>query len=130
MTLLEIGDKNVCISWINPSNSGTPAFEQFQIEVISIVSFLKVTIDSTKSIYCVEGLKPNTEYNLTIRALSVVEQLGVLASDPIAVQFNTTFEGENVCSFIACKLHACKKFSFVIHITSVFLNLSNSNLSV
>ena len=105
MTLLEIGDDNVCISWINPSNTGTPAFEKFQVEVISTVSFLTVTIDSTKSSYCVEGLKPNTEYNLTITALSMVEHVGVLASDPISVQFNTTFEGEHFCSFIAGKLH-------------------------
>ena len=130
MALLEIGDENVCICWISPSNIGTPAFNQFQVKVASTVLVINATIDSAKSSYCVEGLKPNTEYNLTIRALSMVEQLGVLASDPISVQFNTTFEGEHFCSFIVCKLHACKKFSFVIHITSVFLNLSNGNLSV
>ena len=105
VSLLEIGDENVCISWISPSNIGTPAFEQFQVEVVSTASIFNATIDSTKSSYCVEGLKPNTEYNLTIRALSVVEQLGVLASDPVAVQFNTTFGGEHFCSFIAGKLH-------------------------
>ena len=103
--MLEIGDGNICISWLSPSNIGTPAFEQFQVEVASTASIFNTTIDSTKSSYCVEGLKPNTEYNLTIRALSVVEQLGVLASDPIFVQFNTTFEGEHFCSKLWLFVH-------------------------
>ena len=93
VTLLEIDDESVCISWISPSNVGTPAFEQFQVEVFLTASIINATIDSTKRSYCVEGLKPNTEYNLTIRALSVVEQLGVFASDPIALLFNTTLGG-------------------------------------
>ena len=110
VSLLEIGDENVCISWISPSNIGTPAFEQFQVEVVSTVSLLNETIDSAKNSYCIDGLKPNTEYNLTIRALSMVEQLGVLASDPISVQFITTFESEHMLhdkyvNFIAGKLH-------------------------
>ena len=70
VSLLEIG-----ISWISPSNVGTPAFEQFQVDVFLTVSVINIHIDSIMSNYCIEGLKPNIEYNLTIRILSVVEQL-------------------------------------------------------
>ena len=42
----------------------------------------------------VDGLLPNTEYSLTVRALSTVEQLGLLLSEPSeAVVFNTSVGG-------------------------------------
>ena len=52
-----------------------------------------MTINARNS-YRVEGLKPNTQYSVTISALSTVEQLGVLVNEPSeALHFNTSIGG-------------------------------------
>ena len=46
--------------------------------------------------YIITELTPNTSYNISIIALSTVEQLGLLTSEPSdIVQFNTTLGGKN-----------------------------------
>ena len=101
VSLLSVGAEYVNISWMNPSNMGTPTFCQFRIVAESCVNTVSLTVDATSTsdssftnMMLVEGLKPSVEYKLTIVALSTVEQLGVLTSKLSEVlTFNTTVGG-------------------------------------
>ena len=99
---MSTGAEFLNISFLNPINPGTPLFTHFRVEAISLVntSIINVTVSATSADagflndLTVEELKPNTEYRLTVRALSTVEQLGVLLSEPSeAVVFNTSVGG-------------------------------------
>ena len=93
ISLLEIGAESVNIMWIDPTNIGTPAFDQLRIDIISSFSVTNLTVNATNNLR-VEGLEPSTQYSLTIRALSTVEQLGILVSEPSeALVFNTSIGG-------------------------------------
>ena len=59
VSLLEIGAKSVNIMWIDPTNIGTPAFDQFKIDIISSFSVTNLTVNATNNLR-VEGLKPST----------------------------------------------------------------------
>ena len=109
VSLLSVGAEYVNISWMNPSNMGTPTFSQFRIVAESCVNTVSLTVDATSTsdssftnMMLVEGLKPSVEYKLTIVALSTVEQLGVLTSELSEVlTFNTTVGGTPcVCVYI------------------------------
>ena len=93
MSVLQVGAEHIDISWNNPTNIGTPKFEQFRIEAVSLFDVVNMTVNATNN-YRIQGLKPNTQYSVTIRALSRVEQLGVLVSEPSeSVFFNTSIGG-------------------------------------
>ena len=102
VTLLSVGAEYVNISWTNPANPGTaPSFSQFRITAVSNINTVTVTFNATNTFSSffintrvVEGLKPSVEYDLTIVAVSNVEQLGELTSDSSKIlSFNTTVGG-------------------------------------
>ena len=76
-------------------NSGTPDYNQYRIVAVSSVNTINVTIEANVNIFTVTGLKPNTSYSISIRALSTVNQLGLLMSEPSdAVTFTTILGGK------------------------------------
>ena len=98
------------LQWQNPLNSGVPAFNKFVIELVSLTSpFLNVsrTVTATSTdpsyinTFTVTGLKPNTNYTASVRAvsslldMSCMEQ-GVDQPGPISngVSFMTQLGGE------------------------------------
>ena len=82
---------------------GIPVVIQFRIKAVSLINVIDITIDASNNtdsdfvnIFFLPGLKPNTEYSLTVRALSSLQQLGLLISEPSdAIEFNTTLGGKN-----------------------------------
>ena len=97
---MSTGAEFVNISFLNPINPGTPLFTHFRVEAISVDSIINVTVSATSpdagflNDLTIDGLIPNTKYRLTLRALSTVEQLGVLLSElSEAVMFNTSVGG-------------------------------------
>ena len=96
VTVMAIGAEYVNISWINPVNSGTPTYNQYRIVAVSSVNTINVTIEANVNIlFTVTGLKPNTSYSISIRALSTVDQLGLLMSEPSdTVTFTTMLGGK------------------------------------
>ena len=76
-------------------NSGTPDYNQYSIMAVSSVNTINVTIEANINIFTVTGLIPNTSYSISIRALTTVNQLGLLMSEPSdAVTFTTMLGGK------------------------------------
>ena len=96
------GAEYVNISWINPNDLGTPAFNQFRIEAVSTTNIVNLTIEATNAddpLYVnelvIEGLRPSTVYSISVRTVSTVEQLGSLISESSQpLVFNTTVGGK------------------------------------
>ena len=135
VSLLSVGAEYVNISWMNPTNMGTPTFSQFRIVAESCVNTVSLTVDATSTsdssftnIMLVEGLKPSVEYKLTIVTLSTVEQLGVLTSELSEVlTFNTTVGGTCICVYWYIMLLYCITAP---RISSAVLENINGNLSI
>ena len=95
--LLNVGAEYVNISWINPSFLGVPVFSQFLVKAVSTVNTVNVTVPASTNGLVVSGLKPGTDYNLTVRAQSTHEQLGLLISEFSEIlMFNTTLGGTGI----------------------------------
>ena len=101
---LALGAEFANISWRNPANLGTPSvLSLFRVETVSIINTVNVSISATSTknldfinVYVIAGLKPNTEYTVTVKAISTVEQLGVLISQPSeSLIFNTSLGGNS-----------------------------------
>ena len=100
--MLGAGPEYVNMSWRNPVKLGTPNFNQFTIRAVATINEVVTTINATDSMnpdfintFTLMGLKPNTEYSLNVTALSTVDQLGVLVSDPSEVLlFRTKLGGK------------------------------------
>ena len=45
--------------WVDPTNIGTPAFDQLRIDIISSFSVTNLTVKATNNLR-VEGLEPST----------------------------------------------------------------------
>ena len=67
------------LRWQNPSDSGVPAFNKFVVELVSMTPpFINVsrTVTATSTdpsyinTFTVTGLKPNTNYTASVRAVS------------------------------------------------------------
>ena len=135
VSLLSVGEEYVNISWMNPNNLGTPTFSQFRIVAESCVNTVSLTVDATSTsdssfthMMLVAGLKPSVEYKLTIVALSVVEQLGVLTSELSEIlTFNTTVGGACMCIYWCIMLLYCITAP---RISSAVLENINGNLSI
>ena len=92
----------VNVSWTNPLNIGTPPFIMFQLTlwsingmsdrlVINYTATNNTDTEFSNSLTLTE-LNPNSQYSLTVRAVSVYQSL---VSDPsIPVQFNTSSTSE------------------------------------
>ena len=95
--LLNVGAEFVNISWANPGFSGVPVFSQFLVEAVSTVNTVSVPVAACTNELVVSGLKPGTDYNLTVRAQSTHEQLGLLISESSEIlMFNTTLGGTGI----------------------------------
>ena len=95
--LLNVGAEYVNISWVNPSFLGVPVFSQFLVEAVSTVNTVSVTVAASSNELVVSGLKPGTDYNLTVRAQSTHEQLGLLISGSSEIlMFNTSLGGTGI----------------------------------
>ena len=122
LVFVGVGAEFVNITWVNPMILGTPVFSTFRIEAISSINIINITISATNPInvdfvnqHIVTGLKPSTEYSLTIRALSTVEQFGVLFSNQSEVLlFNTTLGGNK----ISCISDLFFKYLFMLNFSS------------
>ena len=98
------------LQWQNPSDSGVPAFNKFMVELVSMTSpFINIsrTVSATSidpsyiNNFTVTGLKPNTKYTASVRAVSSLldvscMELGVDLPGPISneVPFMTQLGGE------------------------------------
>ena len=98
------------LQWQNPSDSGVPAFNKFVVELVSMSPpFINVsrTVTATSTdpsyinTFTVTGLKPNTNYTASVRAVSSLLEMscmeqGVDLPGPISneVSFLTQLGGE------------------------------------
>ena len=111
VNLTDDSSSSIILQWQNPSSSGVPAFNKFLVELVSMTPpniniSRTVTATSTDPSYIntftVTGLKPNTNYTASVRAvssslldMSCMEQ-GVGLPGPISneVSFMTQLGGE------------------------------------
>ena len=107
LAILETSSRSVNISWINPLFPGDPVLEQFRISVGTFnktVDAVNASDSNFVNTYIVEGLRPNTEYNLTIRSLSTAEQIGLLVSDQSEqLRFTTAVESKCILLITTCE---------------------------
>ena len=108
LNVTDIGFNNVTLRWQNPSDSGTPPFSMFVVELVSMTppspdvnkTFTVTNTDpSFTSNFTVMGLKPNTSYTARVRAVSTsTTPLGDL-SGPLSseINFTTVLGGKCVC---------------------------------
>ena len=103
-----VGDpeaESVVLSWLNPSDLGSPVFNQFNVSIYTTTEGIsnitrQVTPNNTidtdyNNTVTINGLKPNIQYTVTIIAISYVEQLGEVPSEPSdEVVFNTSSGGK------------------------------------
>ena len=111
LSVTDIGFNFANLRWQNPSDSGIPPFSMFVLELVSMTppspdvnqTFTVTSTDpSFTGNFTVSGLKPNTSYTASVRAVSTSTPLGDL-SGPFSseITFMTVLGGKCVC-----KLHA------------------------
>ena len=101
LSAINITSSAVVLRWINPINNGVPAFDRFLIELTSsskIISMSVNAVNNTDPSYTntltVTGLEPNTNYTVSIRAVSSHSAVGELKSDSITQVITTNVSGE------------------------------------
>ena len=100
LAINNIGVDYVNISWINPVTLGTPTLTHFRVNITSV---LAITINATNTIdndynnvYIINGLQPDTEYNITVTGLLLGEQFGLLTGEESeSIMISTTTGGNN-----------------------------------
>ena len=129
VNLTDVSSSSIILQWQNPSSSGVPAFIGFLVELVSktppfINISRTVTATSTDPSYIntftVTGLKPNTNYTASVRAvsslldMSCMEQ-GVDLPGPISneVSFMTMLGGE--CKYVTL----CCCFKLILSILQI-----------
>ena len=79
VNITEDSSTSSVLQWQNPSDSGAPAFNKFVVELVSMTPpFINVsrTVTATSTdpsyinTFTVTGLKPNTNYTASVRAVS------------------------------------------------------------
>ena len=79
VNITEDSSTSSVLEWQNPSDSGAPAFNKFVVELVSMTPpFINVsrpvsatsTDPSYINNFTVTGLKPNTNYTVSVRAVS------------------------------------------------------------
>ena len=77
LTVINITSSAVVLSWLNPINSGVPAFVRFLIELTTTSKTITMSANAVNNIepsytntLTVTGLEPNTNYTVSIRAVS------------------------------------------------------------
>ena len=101
LTVINITSSTVVLRWLNPINNGVPAFDRFLIELTStskIISMSVNAVNNTDPSYSntltVTGLEPNTNYTVSISAVSSHSAVNELTSDSITQVITTNVSGE------------------------------------
>ena len=102
LTVINITSSAVVLRWLNPINSGVPAFARFLIELTTasktITTMSANAVSNIEPSYTntltVTGLEPNTNYTVSIRAVSTHSAVGELRSDSITQVITTNASGE------------------------------------
>ena len=110
VNLTDDSSSSIILQWQNPSSSGVPAFNKFLVELVSMTPpniniSRTVTATSTDPSYIntftVTGLKPNTNYTASVRAVSSLFDMSCMEQSvdlpgPISnnVSFMTMLGGE------------------------------------
>ena len=102
LTVINITSSVVVLRWLNPINSGVPAFVRFLIELTTaskiITTMSANAVNNIEPSYTntltVTGLEPNTNYTVSIRAVSTHSAVGELRSDSITQVITTNASGE------------------------------------
>ena len=95
LTVINITSSAVVLRWLNPINSGVPAFVRFSIELTSTSKIRSMSVNAVNNIessytntLTVTGLEPNTNYTVSIRAVSTHSAVGELRSDSISLKLS------------------------------------------
>ena len=102
LTVVNITSSALVLRWLNPINSGVPAFVRFLIELtstskiisMSIINAVNNTDPSYSNTLTVTGLEPNTNYTVRISAVSSHSAVNELTSDSITQVITTNVSGE------------------------------------
>ena len=99
LTAFNVTSNSVVLNWLNPITIGVPAFVRFTIELTatSQTNFMStINVKNTDSLFIntfVTGLDPNTNYTITVRAVSTHPAVGELVSDSIMQAITTNASG-------------------------------------
>ena len=101
LTVINSTSSAVVLRWLNPINTGVPAFARFSIELASTSNTITMSVNAVNNIepsytntLTVTGLEPNTNYTVSIRAVSTHSAVGELTSDSITQIITTNVSGE------------------------------------
>ena len=101
LTVINITSSAVVLRWLNPINSGVPAFVRFLIELTTASKTITISANAANNIepsytntLTVTGLEPNTNYTVSIRAVSTHSAVGELRSDSITQVIITNASSE------------------------------------
>ena len=103
LSVINITSSAVVLRWLNPINSGVPAFVRFSIELTSTSKILSMSVNAVNNTdpsytntLTVTGLEPNTNYTVSIRAVSSHSAVGEteLTSDSITQVITTNVSSE------------------------------------
>ena len=95
LTVINITSSAVVLRWLNPINSGVPAFVRFLIELTTASKTITMSPNAVNNIepsytntLTVTGLEPNTNYTVSIRAVSTHSAVGELRSDIVSLKLS------------------------------------------
>ena len=101
LTVINITSSAVVLRWLNPINSGVPALVRFLIELTTTSKTITVSANAVNNIepsytntLTVTGLEPNTNYTVSIRAVSTHSAVGELRSNSITQVITTNASSE------------------------------------
>ena len=103
LSVINITSSAVVLRWLNPVNSGVPAFDRFTIELATALKSITMSVNamnntdpSYTNTLTVTGLEPNTNYTVSIRAVSSHSAISELelTSDSITQVITTNVSGE------------------------------------
>ena len=150
LNVTDIGFNMVVLRWQNPSDSGTPPFSMFVLQLVSMTPPSPdvnetFTVTNTDPFFTgnftVMELKPNTSYTASVRAVSnstLGDLSGPLSSE---ITFTTVLGGKCVCKLLVWVGAFFRAFSHSLSLThtpyiieaeftSVTLNIVGGKLNV
>ena len=105
LSVITITSSAVVLRWLNPINSGVPTFDRFSIKFTTASRILSMSVNAVNNTdpsytntLTVTGLEPNTDYTVSIRAVSSHSAVGEneLTSDSITQVITTNISSECV----------------------------------